>query len=118
MKVFAMPRQTGKTHQLIIEASKNGAYIVCRRQMVDVIAERAREMKLHIPLPLSYDEFIDHRYYGVGIKSFMIDDVDEFLRYLTAVPISAISINMDDENKGKTEFVTLKDLGLKWLGGE
>jgi hypothetical protein len=103
VEIFYAPRQSGKTHQCILEAHKTGAYIVCRRDAVDMIAERAREMKLSIRFPLSYHEFLERRYYARGISSFIIDDAEEFLQCLTRVPISMITMSSTDRNIGKIE---------------
>ena len=101
MKIIIKPRGMGKTTELI-KLATNGRYklIVCHNHNeAQKIFQQARKMKLKIPLPISYQEFLDKQYYGKNIESFLIDNVDMFLTYLTSVPIEAISFNDDTPNE-------------------
>ena len=50
-------------------------------------------MKLEIPFPITWAEFVEKRYYGRGINSFMIDNLDLCIQQMTDVEIKTISIN-------------------------
>lgn len=97
MKVIIKPRGSGKTTELI-KMSEPGKYIICySREEAARVAYMAQEMGVDIPFPISYEEFIEERYYHRyhlegGIKSFFIDNLDVFLQVLTTVPIEAITL--------------------------
>lgn len=94
MNLIIRPRQGGKTYEIIKEACKHQSYIVCiNRIEVDRIFQEARQMKLEIPFPITWAEFVEKRYYGRGINSFMIDNLDLCIQQMTDVEIKTISIN-------------------------
>lgn len=88
---------SGKTDALIKISHDTGQYIVCRMSAVHEIASRARFLKTPVPFPISYGEFIEKRYYGKGIKGFLVDDVDALLNEMTrGVPVTQITMRSDD----------------------
>lgn len=93
MKVVMLPRQGGKTTQMLQLAQETFSYIVCPT-MADVerLWALAREMELNIPQPISWVEFTSGRYRPAGIKGFLIDDVDRCLQGMTRVDIKAITL--------------------------
>jgi len=96
MKVIVGGRQTGKTTALIRQSAETGFYIVTDSQRSVVRIERqAKSMGLSIPIPLTYDEFIDHDYVGRGIDGLLIDDADRFLERFSYTPIVAVSLNVE-----------------------
>lgn len=95
-KIIYKGRNTGKTTELIKLASTHQAYIVCHSiQCANGILKQARDMGLNIPMPITYDNFIDKKYYGEGIKGFLIDNAEHLLQRMTKVPIMAITINKE-----------------------
>jgi len=89
MRILQMARAAGKTHKLIKLSAERGAYIVCRdEQEAERIFQSALDRELDINFPITYSEFENKRYYGRGIKEFMIDDVDQLLECLARVRIS------------------------------
>lgn len=67
-------RQTGKTIKLIKLFVKTGDYIVILdMNTCQQMFELARKMKLTIPYPITFDEFLNKKYYAKGIKGFLID---------------------------------------------
>ena len=51
-------------------------------------------MEKNIPLPITYDEYLKGNFYGKNIESFLKDNVDMFITYLSkGVPVEAITIN-------------------------
>lgn len=95
MKVIAMNRGTGKTTKLIKLCSKSGGYIVCRRSSVNLIMEHTKKLGLSIPYPLSYEEFISRNYCARGVKKVYIDDLDDFLNYISSVPVEAVTVDKE-----------------------
>lgn len=94
MKTIFGDRRTGKTTTAINLSSDTGAYIVCSdMKQATNIARMANEMKLKIPFPLTFHEFLEKQYYGEGIKSFIIDDLENLLRCITNVRISAVTFD-------------------------
>ena len=106
MKIIYKPRLAGKTTELIKLASK-GKYklIVCySRQDADRIfkhsleMEKRKEIKHHPPLPITYDEFLRGKYYGKNIESFLIDNAEFLITYLSkGVPIEAITLTKENK---------------------
>lgn len=99
MKVFIGERRSGKTSELIKIAAENGGYIVCRsREMASEINSMAHKMGLSIAFPITYGEFLDVKYYGLGVSKFYIDDADALLQSLTVVPIEMITLTEESKN--------------------
>lgn len=98
MQKIILPRGKGKTTLLIEKAAENQNYIVCRSQKEAArIASIAQEMKLSIPFPITYAEFITKDFYSRGIKGFLIDNADALLQVMAdSTPI--IAITMTDDN--------------------
>lgn len=93
MQIIVSGRQSGKTTKLIEIASKTDAYIVCHSQHeCNRIYELALELNLNINFPITYREFIEHRYYGRGIKGFLIDNADQLIQSMTEVNIEALTM--------------------------
>lgn len=99
MKVIFDKRRTGKTSKLIELAAKSHGYIVClNHDMAYHISSQAQEMKLDIHFPITLREFLNQRYQGGNIKSFLFDEAGMMLQSLTTVPIEAITISDEDFN--------------------
>lgn len=98
MKIIARPRQAGKTTDLIKLAAEHFAYIVCvSHEHAYQLATQARAAGLDIPFPLTFDEFIEGRFFGKGVRGFVIDDVDMLLsRMAHGVPVLAMSATTED----------------------
>lgn len=93
MKKIISSRGTGKTAKIIQMSAANGSYIVCHSlKEANEIQNRASEMGLKIPLPITYHEFLHQKYYLKGVKGFLLEDVDIFLQSLApGIPIEAIT---------------------------
>ena len=98
MKIIIAPRGTGKTTQLIKQcASYNYALIVCHnQQMCRWTFNHAKEIGIDIPMPITYDELMRGIYRGKSIDAFLLDNVEMFLKSLTAVPIAAITMSEEE----------------------
>ena len=94
MKTYVRPRAGGKTHELIKLAAEERLVIVCPTvEMVRVVTERAREMSLDIPQPVSFRQLTSGHCRGRKIKGFAFDDAELCLQQLAGpVPVAAISM--------------------------
>jgi len=100
-------RNFGKTGKLIELAEKHFCYLVVRDWRTACrIEEQIRKEGRKMPFPLTYNEFIEGKFYGKGINCFIIDDVETLLRYLArgrkvrgfSVDAGSVEIiNLDDE---------------------
>jgi hypothetical protein len=94
VKIYARPRQAGKTTELIRIAADDFLYVVCPdfRQAVHV-AEMAEQAGLDIPFPVTWNEFASGRFYGKGISGFLIDNLDMCVQGMArGVPVRAVSL--------------------------
>ncbi len=93
MKVRVLPRQRGKTTEMIRLAADEFLYIVCIDQReVKRIAGEAARLGLDIPFPLTWSEFEHHDYHGKGISGFIIDNLDLCVQSMTTVPVRAVTL--------------------------
>ena len=83
MEILNMNRGEGKTTELIKVSSITNAPIICRtRKMAKLIKEKAKEMGLEIPNPMTIDMYKNEKY---RYEKVLIDDIDLVLRmYLNA----------------------------------
>ena len=95
MKKIILGRGEGKTDQLIQLSSELFNYIVCANRVeANRIQERAIQLGLDIPLPITYSDFVERRYNRRGCKGFLIDNVEHFVQSLTIVPVNAITLSV------------------------
>lgn len=105
MKIIHRPRAAGKTTELIKLASEAPyRLIVCPSKMhVKMIWNMAMEMlnikviKQLPPMPITYDEFLNKKYFGKSVNGFLMDDVDWFIQSFTRIRIEAVSISGEPE---------------------
>lgn len=83
MEILNMNRGSGKTTKLIKISNKTKAPIICRtRKIAEIIKERAKEMDLEIPNPITIDMYKNEKY---RYEKVLIDDIDLVLKmYLNA----------------------------------
>lgn len=100
---FIGKRRSGKTRKLIIEAFKNGSHIVCSTMNeAEQIKRDARELGYDIKDPITFNDFIARKFFGKGIRSLCIDNVDTLLRYMCqGLKLQAFSLQIDE----KTDFI-------------
>jgi len=88
-----MQREYGKTTQLMKKSSKSGDYIVCHSlDEANRIQLEAKKLGLNIPLPITYADFVEKRYFGKNISGFLIDNLEMFLQHLSNVPVNAVTM--------------------------
>ena len=76
-KIIFSNRRTGRTTRLIEKCTKyNYALIVCPTiTRARHVFEMARNMGKKIPMPITFLEFVEGRFYGKNIDAFLIDDL-------------------------------------------
>lgn len=83
-----------KTTRLLQLAHESYAYIVCAdAQRRDQLWRRIRSLGLSCPQPITWDEFVKGQYFSRGINEFMIDDLDDCIQKMTAVPIRVVTLS-------------------------
>lgn len=102
--VINAPAQSGKTTELIKLAAKDWLYIVCiNHARARYTFEMARSMGLKIPFPITFDDFRGGQFFGHGINGFLIDDLDEHIRYMArGVPVVAVTFTSAPPGEMKT----------------
>lgn len=96
MKIIYDKPHTGKTTELIKRCAENGGYIVCMNKFSrDDIMSMAKEIKVKIPYPLTFSEFLRGRYYPQGVKRVYIDNADMLIKTI-AKGVEVDSIVMDN----------------------
>ena len=98
MKVRVLPRQGGKTTEMIRLADDEFLYIVCATQdEAKRVWRAALEQGANIPTPITWREFCDHQYYGKGVQGFLIDNLDLCVQSMTTVPVRAVTLTAEPE---------------------
>jgi hypothetical protein len=94
MNIIHKPRQSGKTTDLIKISHETGCYIVCADYVrVLGIINRAKELRLSVPFPLTFQEFIEGHYSAMHV---VIDDLDDFLIYISRARVLAVTLTKED----------------------
>ncbi len=87
-------RQYGKTTEMIRTAAETNSYIVCpHRQQVLYVQRLAEKLGVNIPFPITWDEFQRGQFSPMGVRGFVIDDLDQCIEYMArGVPVHAASL--------------------------
>lgn len=105
MRIIKTGRRGGKTTEIIKAADKSGGYIVCANHSECVrVAKQAQELKLSIPFPLTFDEFVSRRFHVPGVRKFHIDNADWLLQFIAwPVPVETVSFDVERQPDGGRE---------------
>jgi hypothetical protein len=98
-KLIIDDRQTGRSTKLIKECSKyRYAIIVCPTHIrAKILFDYAKDIGYPIPLPISFEEFVEGRFFGRNIDAFFFDDLDESIRQMAhCVPVKGIVMLKDN----------------------
>ena len=92
MNLIMRKQGEDKTDECIRLAAKFSAYMVCTdHKEAWRVLQRARELGLDMPFPLSFAEFLAGQH-GSGARGFVIDNADVLLQRLAnGVPLLGIS---------------------------
>jgi hypothetical protein len=94
MEIIIRPRQGGKSTEALRRAAEHFAYIVVATQQEgQELWARAKQLQLTIPQPITWAEFIKSRYYGRGVRAFVIDNLDRCIQSEHPVPVVAVTMN-------------------------
>ena len=94
MKIYIMPRGSGKTMYMIRQSAKTGHTIVCfNRQTARSLVLSAESLGLKIQQPITYDDFINNSWRGRKISGFLIDDAQWLLQNIAGqTPVVAVTM--------------------------
>lgn len=96
-EIIIRPRLCGKTTELIRRSAETGCCIVCTdMRRARQIAERAGDLALDIPFPLTAGEWVKHSYYSRGVRGLLFDDLDAIIASLSTVPVLAATWTADE----------------------
>jgi cobalamin biosynthesis protein CobD/CbiB len=97
MKIIIGARRSGKSTELIQRAVDEGGFIVTdSSQSAYRLVEMAKEMGIHLSLPVTYEEFLQERYRGLGVSLFHIDDIERFVQYVArGVTVATITLTLE-----------------------
>jgi len=98
MNIICRGRCEGKTTDLIKLAHNDGGVIIClSRDEAHRISVEAEKMKMDISYPITFNEFIEGRFYKPGIKSFYIDNAELLIQKMARnIPVKAITMSLGD----------------------
>lgn len=100
IRIVSGARGTGRTTEMIRVAAESFAYIICPDyKQVAYVRDMAREMGVDIPFPLTWNQFVNGKYYGRGIRGFVIDNLDMCIQGMTSVPVLAASVGPVDHTE-------------------
>lgn len=102
MEIICKSRGNGKTTELIEKINKIDGYnlIICKdirecQRLWKIIQEK----EYKIPMPISFDDFLNNRYCGRNVNVLAIDNADLLLQYIARdVEVSAITLTKKEEN--------------------
>lgn len=98
MKVFIGSMRAGKTTQMIKQAAKTGAYIICMNMKeAKRVADQAEDMGLQIRFPVTFQELLDNKMRGSFVRNILIDNCDSFLHaFLPGLDIEGVSFTTEE----------------------
>ena len=98
MKIIVQARATNKTTTLIYISAEKEAIIICNtHNEVVAILKQAYLLKLSIPEPMTFGEFI-HSKGSMRGRSILFDNADILLKNLCkGAKLEAITLTTDDE---------------------
>jgi hypothetical protein len=121
MKIISGPAGSGKTFKLLRMAAEmpNGYLVVRDHDMAAAIQQRALGLGLQIGGVITFVDFVAHWYRCAGPNArFLIDDVDELLRYVArgcVVEVMSVSTRRPDPNDWDDAVFEVLDA---WAGSD
>ncbi|MGB2579530.1 AAA+ ATPase superfamily predicted ATPase [Elusimicrobium simillimum] len=109
MKIITGARASGKTTELLrrLPIEGNGYIVVRSKQVAKIIFEYAQSFGLEINFPLTFNEFIENRYWGKRVDWIVIDDAEALLQYIAHPGVAIYSITISGEiiDCGKSRLI-------------
>jgi hypothetical protein len=105
MDIICKSRAAGKTTEAIKVSAATGSYIVCLgREEAHRIFNRALELKIQIPFPMTFNELLTRRFYPPEVRGLVIDQADTLLTFIArGIPITAITLSHEPQPTIKTK---------------
>jgi len=100
MRLIVGNKASGKTTKAIETSAREWKYIVVKDfSEAQSIAQKAKEMKLDIPYPITIDELLCYRLNRTSMKinGIIVDNALDILQKIINVPITLATINMESE---------------------
>lgn len=101
MKLIVGNRASGKTTKAIETSAREWKYIIVRDfSETRSIVQKAKEMKLDIPYPITIDELLSYNLKQTSMKvdGIIIDNALDVLQKIINVPITLATINVERED--------------------
>lgn len=95
-EIILSDRRKGKTTKLIEMCHKDKySLIVCpTNEMCKYVFKMAKDMNKEIPMPITFSDFVNHRWYSHGISNFYFDELQMSLQNIAGnVPIKSAVID-------------------------
>jgi len=88
---------SGKTIKLIKECAERDGCIICKTMdTARDIAMVADKIEVNIRFPLSYSEFQQRNYISKNINCFLIDDLEQFLNFISPIHIEVATLRNNE----------------------
>ena len=91
-------RGKGKTTYLVMRSARTQTYILTlNKKRAKEISRIADTMGLHIPYPITLEEYLHNKLRGTFITNILIDDADDILQALfSPLKIDAITMTLTE----------------------
>ena len=102
MKLIVGNRASGKTTKAIEKSAREWKYIIVKDfAELRNIVQKAKEMNLDIPYPLTIDELLNYnlKQTSMNVDGIIIDNALEVLQKIVNVPITLATINVEREEE-------------------
>lgn len=102
MKIFNLPRGTGKTKRMLYASEYHNVPILCANETTKKhIMDMAHWLEINIPEPITVCDISNHKIKEQGFKGIMVDDMDRVLQAFLAeyrLDILGATITIDKES--------------------
>lgn len=102
MKRIIKERGTGKTYELVKLSAEKQIPILCMSK--EGVLDRAKELNVKIPQPISIWDYEKGLHRGRDIESVLVDDSEYILQRLLEFKINALTVT-------KPKEVTMEEIG-------
>lgn len=113
MKVFNLPRGSGKSTRLLYASEFTGAPILCKdRESKEMLIDKAKQLGINIPEPICVHELMHETDKILNVKDLLVDEVIIVLQEILKTKrrsLNIIGLTMSDENNMNTMRVIKSD---------
>lgn len=101
MKIFNLPRGTGKTKRMLYASEYHNAHILCANATSKKhIMDMAHWLDINIPEPITIQDMANHKSKYQGHRDILVDEMDYVLQSILApygLNILSATITIDEE---------------------